>query len=889
MNTTTLKIAIEVDDKGSVKIRQVGEEAAAAGRKGGRGFKDMQQAAAGAEKQTALLASAAKSMGAALAGALTVRTLAQLTGLADAYTRAEGRLRLVTESATELQSVQDDLFASSQRSRSAFLDNVETYARLAQNTRELNLAQGDLVTINETLNKAFVVSGATASERAGTMIQLSQAFSMGHLRGQEFNSVAEQGSRILQMLADYLGVTRGELRAMAEEGQLTADVLTKAILAGAEDVNQEFEKMPTTVGEAGTMLKNVLADLVNDANRATGATDDIASAIKGIAVAIQENKDGIFAFFRGLMTSAAAASEGAAMMAEAGAASVDRVITATVSKVPKIKSAIKDLQGEITRVNDEVALRRSRGADVGYELHQINLLEGKLKHQQTLLKNITSSPYVTGEAGGKINVVTEAFRKQTFVLQGVKNASETTHRLNTKQLQELKESYLPVEQAQKKFAAAEQSINKALWSGQITQAQANEAKAEAKKQLDRVTGATAGRGRALRDQAAAEKEAARAMQEREREITATLDRLLPLRKAEQDFAASTEHLKVALASGTISLEEYQTAVGNLGREMEEAQKRAGQYAREQEAAARAAKESELTLRGLKVDTAIAQGQLSRSDALPFQIGLLKERLDLLTEHLQTLQKNTPEEIVAWNSQSEAIARTNLELVELEQQLRLQDGWEAARQGFRDYADEAMNSGGEIQNAMKKVMASMTEALTQFVTTGKLEFSSLVESIIADLARIAIQRAIIGPLASGLESALGDLGGGVMGLFGGYHSGGSIGVDAPTFTRTVPLTTFAGAPRFHTGLKGNEFPAILERGESVLTEGQMAAIGKGLSDTARSPQVNVTVNNAPAGTTVESRESDDGMTIDVIVEMVSNRMQNRIDRGYQPVRGKEAWL
>jgi len=143
--------------------------------------------------------------------------------------------------------------------------------------------------------------------------------------------------------------------------------------------------------------------------------------------------------------------------------------------------------------------------------------------------------------------------------------------------------------------------------------------------------------------------------------------------------------------------------------------------------------------------------------------------------------------------------------------------------------------------------SAENAIGEFVKTGKLDFRSLVTSLLADLAKLAARRFILGPIASALGGALGGLGGVFANVF---HAGGLVGAAAPL--QMVPATVFAGASRMHNGgwagLKPDEVPAILQRGERVLSRRELARSGGEFRD----PAVHVTINARDAESFRQSR-------------------------------------
>jgi lambda family phage tail tape measure protein len=213
----------------------------------------------------------------------------------------------------------------------------------------------------------------------------------------------------------------------------------------------------------------------------------------------------------------------------------------------------------------------------------------------------------------------------------------------------------------------------------------------------------------------------------------------------------------------------------------------------------------------------------------------------------------------------------------------------AKSALRTYIEDATNAAKQAERAVTGAFKSMEDALTQFVMTGKLDFNSLANSIISDLIRIQIQRAITLPLANfamslfaPAASAALPLGSGdLMGVNANIaHSGGLLGADGLP-SRQVGSAVFAGARRFHTGgLVSGEVPIIARQGEAVFTPGQLRALGGAV---ATKPQVNVEVNviNRASGveTRVEQQQQPDGSTrLDVIVEQMEARMARSISQG-----------
>ncbi|UXU75675.1 MULTISPECIES: phage tail tape measure C-terminal domain-containing protein [unclassified Paracoccus (in: a-proteobacteria)] len=174
------------------------------------------------------------------------------------------------------------------------------------------------------------------------------------------------------------------------------------------------------------------------------------------------------------------------------------------------------------------------------------------------------------------------------------------------------------------------------------------------------------------------------------------------------------------------------------------------------------------------------------------------------------------------------------------------GWQAVTAALADYAAKARDIGGDIGSALVGAFQSAENAIGDFVKTGKLDFRDLVTSMIADLAKLAARRFILGPIANALSGALGGAGGIFANIL---HAGGIVG--SPGRGRMVPALAFAGAPRMHSGgwagLRPDEVPAILQRGERVLSRREAAGYGQAGAST-----VNVTINARDAESFRQSR-------------------------------------
>lgn len=232
---------------------------------------------------------AARNAFLAFQGALGLQSgLAGLVRLADEVQSVNARLKLATASVREFAQAQQFAYRVAAATGAGYASVATLYGRLAQTASAYGLSQQQIQQTTEATALALKVSGASAAEAASVVRQFSQALGSGVLRGDEFNSIMENGARLAQALADGLGLPVGELRALAEQGLLTTDVITKALTPQLEKLRAEAERTPRTVGQAASELGDAFGRVVDRLNSATGATAGIAGAITALARNIEQ-------------------------------------------------------------------------------------------------------------------------------------------------------------------------------------------------------------------------------------------------------------------------------------------------------------------------------------------------------------------------------------------------------------------------------------------------------------------------------------------------------------------------------------------------------------------------------------------------------------------------
>ena len=198
---------------------------------------------------------ARKIMGLA-AAYVGLQSAQKLVNLSDTWTQTTARIDRMNDGAQTTPQVQDMIFNAAQRSRGDYQDTADMVAKLGTLAPDAFDSTAEVVAFAEQINKQFTLAGTNAQGAQAAMLQLTQAMSSGVLRGEELNSVLEQAPTITRAIADYMGVTIGEMRELASEGQITADVVKAAIFDAAEETNAAFDSIPMTFSQAMTMVKN---------------------------------------------------------------------------------------------------------------------------------------------------------------------------------------------------------------------------------------------------------------------------------------------------------------------------------------------------------------------------------------------------------------------------------------------------------------------------------------------------------------------------------------------------------------------------------------------------------------------------------------------------------
>lgn len=192
----------------------------------------------------------------AVAAYASVQTIGKVMDLSDQLTSTTARLNLMNDGLQTTQDLQNMIYLSAERSRGAYQATADAVSKLGLMAGDSFSSSEEIIAFTEQLNKQFTIAGTETAGIEAAMLQLTQAMGSGVLRGEEYNSILEQAPNIIQAIADYMEVPKGQLKDMAAEGEITAEIVKNAMFAAADETNAKFEAMPKTFSQIWTSFQN---------------------------------------------------------------------------------------------------------------------------------------------------------------------------------------------------------------------------------------------------------------------------------------------------------------------------------------------------------------------------------------------------------------------------------------------------------------------------------------------------------------------------------------------------------------------------------------------------------------------------------------------------------
>lgn len=326
---------------------------------------NMQDGFDAADEAAQSLSSSLGELSKIAAAVMAVLSVNQVSKYADAWTELNNKLTNALRPNEDLVDVTERVFNITQQTRSSLDATASLYSRLERATRQYGTSAEDLAKLTSIINQGFIVSGASAEEAENAIIQLSQGLASGALRGEEFNSVNEQGNRLIVALADSLGVTIGQMRQLAADGKLTTDVVVNGLLSQGTTIGAEFAKTTTTISQAMQVAGNNITKFIGESTSVkTGVAifnDAIITAsdnISGLSLALTAVAALMGSRYVGALTMAASAQ-----------------VRSTVAKIADAKAAAATASAAEAQA---AAQLRSAQASKSAATSELNLAQARL-------------------------------------------------------------------------------------------------------------------------------------------------------------------------------------------------------------------------------------------------------------------------------------------------------------------------------------------------------------------------------------------------------------------------------------------------------------------------------------------------------------------------------
>jgi tape measure domain-containing protein len=220
----------------------------------------------------------------AIAGSVVV---GQIVSIANQFTDLNSRLINATGSTEAANQAFKAITETARGTYSSIQQTAQAFLLNSMALNELGFSTKEQIDLADALNNALVISGTKGDQAASVMNALSKAMALGKLSGDNFNTVIQSGGRVVQALADGLGVTTTELRSMAADGLLTTEVLVKSLTGEVSTLRREAAAMPATIADGMVLFKNSMFGLIGTLNEVSGVSQSVSGLIVGIADSVQ--------------------------------------------------------------------------------------------------------------------------------------------------------------------------------------------------------------------------------------------------------------------------------------------------------------------------------------------------------------------------------------------------------------------------------------------------------------------------------------------------------------------------------------------------------------------------------------------------------------------------
>ena len=337
------------------------------------------------------------------AGGAAVRELAQM---ADNYSAISSRLRLATGSQEGYNEAMRKATSLARQYQQPLNETVSLYSRLLGSLKDTKDGTAQAGVATEALLASLRITGASAAESGSAILQFSQALGAGALRGEEFNAVAESAPALLDALARGLGKPRGELKQLAEQGQLTAQIVSTALARELPRLQMMAAQIPQTIGGAMGQVTDRFAEYVGKAAESSGATRVLVSALQGLAQNLTPIANAVATIAAALTAAAigrAAATFGAWAIAAGGAAlQTGGLAAATTGLAAAFRAALGVVGGPVGLIVAIGSLGLAyRELSAAQREQRLSTLDGARAERDAVAKQLADMERKAAEADAK--------------------------------------------------------------------------------------------------------------------------------------------------------------------------------------------------------------------------------------------------------------------------------------------------------------------------------------------------------------------------------------------------------------------------------------------------------------------------------------------------------
>ena len=676
------------------------------------------------------------------------------------------QLRLITDSAGDLEATLQVLNNAAVRNRASFAETVDLYTKLRVATEELGISNERILDVTGKFQQALALSGADANTAAGAIRQFGQAMASGTVRGDEFNSIVEALGPALAIMARESGISVGELRDLSQAGELTAETFFRMI-ENSNSLSAAFSNTEKTVSQLRQEISDATTNLLADLAEQTGALELYKEVLDGIARNIRlfadaqtdlesasveelvnneelgsaaQRLEELETRFRGLfniINDAESFDLGESLTDEM----IDRLalfgdnLDGSVDKIKAYREALRE-QVEVEQLAADAMSALQNTRDV------------YLQGWEPLTARISEYSKIQSDATTEIDRVSKAFNQTSedlAILEGMlasgarsmwpeitQAIADTTeaHEFYRQKLQELKNEAAGITEFEDYYNSLMLSVNRSineLDNAAVAQQRLAEELANGSITTDQYDAAMERVNRTLGNTTNETKKLAEEMRRLDEATQSSLDSISERVERSQERA-------------------YLSGLTGLQRDLESIRL-------EEERLAEAAKERLETDFGGSISTEELQRQLDAIDRAA------QAAIQQRQEAARTIEQNT--QIIA-RQQEEQRRQTE------EAQNTFARGWKDAFEEYSKNANNAAKNAGDIFN---KVTRGMEDVIVDFAKTGKFEFKDFVSSVLEDLLRIQLRQTFSSIFGGG-----GDSGGGgnfFSDLFAGFFANGGL--------------------------------------------------------------------------------------------------------------------